>query len=196
MARLLASDPWTAVRRRLSAPRAPWLDRLVLVPCTGKQAAAFVRRHHRHLPDVAESCRFAVALAHCPACDPSQWLGVGIVGNGPQEWEGTGRAVIARTATNGVRNGCSKILGALSEAAGALGYVEVWTYSFPEEPGSSLRAAGFRLVGLSDGGEHDRDGRPRAPAVDARPKLRWVRKLASPPPMASLPETQGGPHAR
>jgi hypothetical protein len=161
---------------------------VIVVPCTGKQAAAFVRRHHRHLPDVAESCRFAAALADCPACSSDFWLGVGVVGNGPQEWEGTGRAVITRTATAGVRNGCSMLLGALSRAAGALGYVEVWTYSFPEEPGTSLRAAGFRLVGLSSGGEHDRDGRPRDPAVDARPKLRWVRKLASPPPWPRCPK--------
>ena len=151
---------------------------LRVVPCTVKQAARFVSEHHRHLPDVAGGM-FACALAED---DPHVWRGVGIVACGAQEWEGTGRATIVRIATDGVPQGCSMLYGALCRAAKALGYVEAWTYTLPEEPGTSLRAAGFDDMGMSDGGEHSREGRPRKAAVRPDAKKRWRRKLSDTPP--------------
>lgn len=59
----------------------------------------------------------------------------------------------------------------------ALGYREVWTYTLPWEGGRSLRAAGFKDMGLSAGGEHDRPSRRRAPAKHPEPKRRWLRVL-------------------
>jgi hypothetical protein len=147
------------------------MSNLRVVPCTAKQAQAWVAKLHRHLPRVGMS-RFAAAVA-----DETGWRGVGIVGNGPRVWEGTRRAVITRIATDGAPNACSMLYGALCRAARALGYVEVWTYTLPEEPGTSLRAAGFVEMGTTDGGEHDRPSRRRAPAVRPEPKRRWMRKL-------------------
>lgn len=156
---------------------------LRVYPCTSKQALAFVRLHHRHLPIVG-GCRFACAVGGGPSMP--EWHGVGLVGNGPQEWEGTGRASITRTATDGASNACSMLLGALCRAARALGYVEAWTLTLPEEPGTSLRAAGFVDMGVSAGGEHDREGRPRAPAVRPDPKRRWMRRLSDVSPWARV----------
>ena len=89
--------------------------------------------------------------------------------------------MISRVATTGAENACSKLYGALCRAAKALGYVEAWTYTLPEEPGTSLRAAGFEEMGLTAGGEHDRPKQPnrrRAPAMRPEPKRRWRRRLA------------------
>lgn len=160
-------------------------------PCTVKAAMAYVRAHHRHLPKVGGGM-FAAAFGAAP----DQWHGVGLVGCGAQEWEGTGRAIITRVATDKARNACSALYGALSRAAKALGYVEVWTYTLPEEPGTSLRAAGFIDMGLSDGGEHDRPSRPRAPAVRADTKRRWMRPLSDMKPWPSTAQRDDEPDAQ
>lgn len=147
------------------------MSALSVWPSTAGAAKRFVAEHHRHLPRV-NGGRFAVA-----AKAGERVVGVGIVGNGPRVWEGTTKCVITRVATDGTRNACTLIYGALCRAARALGYTEAWTYTLPEEPGTSLRAAGFRDMGLTDGGEHDRAGRRRAPAVRPEPKRRWLRVL-------------------
>jgi len=142
-------------------------------PCTAKAAAAYVKSLHRHLPDVGGG-RFAASLVD----SDGQIRGVALAGNGPQEWEGTGRMIITRVATDGARNACSQLYGALCRAGKALGYLEAWTYTLPEEPGTSLRAAGFIDMGVTEGGEHDRVSRPRKAAVRPEPKRRWKRILA------------------
>ena len=143
-------------------------------PCTIKRARVVVLQLHRHLKVVGGG-RFAVA-----AEKEGQIVGVGIVGNGPRVWEGTTRMVITRVATDGTRNACTLIYGALCRAGKALGYTEAWTYTLPEEPGTSLKAAGFRDMGLTSGGEHDRPNQPkrrRAKAKRSEPKRRWLRVL-------------------
>lgn len=106
-------------------------------------------------------------------------VGVAVAGNPARAWQGTGRLVISRVATDGYRNACSQLYGALCRAAKALGYAEVWTYTLPDEPGTSLRAAGFVDMGLTDGGEWSRPSRARRAAVRPEPKRRWVRRLCS-----------------
>lgn len=149
--------------------------RLQVWPCTSAAACEWVFKLHRHLPDV-EGCLFACAIGGGP--DESQWNGVALAGNPARVWQGTGRVVISRVATDGVPQGCSMLYGAICRAAKALGYAEAWTYTTLDEPGTSLRAAGFIYKGLGKGGEHDREGRPRKAVVDDRPKHRWMRKLS------------------
>lgn len=147
--------------------------KLHLVPCTVKAAKAYIAEHHRHLKVVGWG-RFAAAVAD----EGGAWHGVGLVGNGPRVWEGSTRLSITRIATDGTPNACSMLYGALCRAGKALGYTEAWTWTLPEEPGASLRASGFTDMGQTDGGEHDRPSRRRAPAVRPEPKRRWRRVLA------------------
>lgn len=144
---------------------------LTLTPLTVKAARRQVRAWHRHLPEV-QGGLFAVGVS---AGD--ELVAVGVAGNPARVWQGTGRLVISRVATDGTANACSMIYGALCRAAKALGYSEVWTYTLPDEPGTSLRAAGFLEAGISAGGSHGRPSRPRRPAVRPEPKRRWVRRL-------------------
>lgn len=145
---------------------------LSVQPCTVTEAVRVVGRLHRHLPKVLGGI-FAVA-----AYEDGRLVGVAIAGRGARVWEGTGRIVITRVAVDGTGNACSMLYGAICRAAKALGYREAWTYTLPEEPGTSLRAAGFTDEGTTDGGEWDRALRPRAAAVRAEPKRRWRRILA------------------
>lgn len=147
-------------------------QRLSVVPITVKAARARVAAWHRHLPDL-QGGLFAAAVAD----ESGEICAVAVAGNPARVWQGTGRIVISRVATPGVPNACSALYGALCRAAKALGYREAWTYTLPEEPGISLRAAGFEDMGCTSGGEHDRPSRRRAPAKRPDPKRRWRRVL-------------------
>lgn len=145
-----------------------------IAACTVKEAIRIVGLWHRHLP-ILRAGLFAVQIVD----DGGECLGVGVCGNPARNWQNTGRVVITRVATDGSENACSAIYGALCRAAKALGYREAWTYTLPEEPGTSLRAAGFMDMGLTRGGEWDRPSRARKSAVRAEPKRRWLRRLSA-----------------
>lgn len=146
--------------------------KLEIKPCTVREAKRLVLRWHRHLPRVHAGL-FAAALAI-----DGVLVGVAMVALPPARWNGTGRVIISRVAVaEDVRNGCSKLYGALCRAADNLGWTEAWTYTLPGESGDSLRAAGFEYMGETRGEEHDRKARPRAAVVDASPKGRWRRVL-------------------
>lgn len=143
-----------------------------LMPCTVTAAKKQVKLWHRHLPDI-QGGLFAVQCFN----DQDECVGVAIAGNPARVWQGQAKIVISRVATMGAENACSMLYGALARAAKALGYVEIWTYTLPDEPGTSLRAAGFINMGLSAGGEHSRPSRYRKPACHPEQKQRWMRKL-------------------
>lgn len=144
---------------------------LKLRPVTVKSAQAYVHEHHRHLRRI-QGGLFAVGVEA-----EKRLVGVGIAGNPARVWQGTGRVAITRVATDGTPNACSMIYGALSRAAKALGYLEIWTYTLESEPGVSLRAAGFVDMGMSAGGTHSRPNRQRNPPVEGGRKRRWMREL-------------------
>jgi hypothetical protein len=146
----------------------------MIAPCTVKAAKAQVREWHRHLKDV-QGGLFAAQIVDAEG----KCRGVAIAGNPARVWQGQAKLVISRVATDGAENACSALYGSLCRAAKALGYREVWTYTLPHEPGTSLRAAGFIDMGMSRGGEHDRPSRARKLAKNAEPKRRWLRRLAS-----------------
>ena len=145
-----------------------------LAPITVKAALKQVRAWHRHLPELQGGLFAVQVIAADGAC-----IGVGVVGNPPRVWQGQGKAVISRVATEGAENACSMIYGALARAAKALGYREVWTYTLPDEPGTSLRAAGFVDCGMTDGGEWTRPSRKRNAAKRPEQKRRWRRALCA-----------------
>lgn len=153
-----------------------------LAPITTKRAILEVKRMHRHLPRV-QGGLFSASVVDGEGED-ERLLGVAIAGHPPRVWMGTGVIVILRVACVDARehpearNACSMLYGSLCRAAKALGYVGVWTYTLQDEPGESLRGAGFVEKGMTDGGEHDRPSRKRAPAVRPEPKRRWYRQLA------------------
>lgn len=143
-----------------------------IADCTVREARRQVKRWHRHLPDV-QGGLFAARLVD----GGGECVGVALAGNPSRLWQGTGKIVISRVAVSVKNNACSMLYGALCRAAKNLGYREAWTYTLPEEPGTSLRAAGFEDMGLTDGGEHSRPSRYRKPAKRPEPKRRWRRIL-------------------
>jgi hypothetical protein len=141
---------------------------IAIAPVTFRDAARFVSNYHRHHKPPAGAI-FCVGLRHGIAL-----AGVAIVGRpvarGLQDgWT----CEVTRCCTDGTRNGCSMLYGACRRAAFALGYRRVVTYTLPHEGGASLRAAGFVLAGLTDGGEWSCPSRERQAVLWPEPKWRW-----------------------
>lgn len=175
--RILQKHAGTDGDSRAAAVQSPYRPRIC--PVTGKRAIAWIAETHRHLPKL-QGALFAVGVE-----EGGRLMAVGTAGNPPRVWQGTGRFVITRVAAESVavaadehaRPYCTMIYGALCRAGKALGYREAWTYTLPEEPGTSLRAAGFEDMGMTRAEEWDRPSGPRSKAVRAEAKRRWRRVL-------------------
>lgn len=82
---------------------------------------------------------------------------------------------VTRVATNGTPNACSMLLGAAVHAARAIGYRRLYSYTLATEPGTSLRAAGFRLDNACAGaGSWSRARRARTDLHPVEAKQSWV----------------------
>ena len=150
-------------------PRVTW-PRLAIHPITLRAARAYVREHHRHLRP-PQGGRFAVA---CTREGSDELVGVAIVGNPVARHLNDGWTLeVTRLASDGTKNVCSKLYGACWRAARALGFRRLVCYTLPEEGGSSLRGAHWKLIGETKGGRWSRQDRPRADAHPTQPKLRW-----------------------
>lgn len=141
---------------------------LRLVPISISDANEFVRQHHRHhRPSV--SGLFAVACAQ-----GERVCGVAVIGRPVARGLQDGyTAEVTRVATDGTRNACSMLYGAAWRAAKALGYRRLVTYTLATETGTSLRAAGWRVVGEVTGRSWDCPSRPRVDRHPTQNKIRW-----------------------
>ena len=163
---------------------------LRLVPVTLAEAKRFIAEHHRHNePPVGH--RVSVGLAD----DAGTLVGVGVLGHPMARMSDDGRtAEVIRVATDGSRNACSMLYGALTRAAWALGYDRLITYTLPDEGGASLRASGWTEDGRTGMGDWMRERnltrrRPLTsefkptlgfyePKMPTGEKVRWVKHRA------------------
>ena len=141
-------------------------------PWTVKRADAleFVAKTHRRLPKV-QGAMWCASVRH-----GGEVVGVALVGWPSQEqttMEMDHLRVIRLAVKDGYKNACSMLYAACWKAARALGVTSMDTFTHLDEPGTSLRAAGWIADGLTEGGEYDRPSRRRLLQVDAAPKRRW-----------------------
>jgi hypothetical protein len=147
---------------------------LRLQPITFKEACFFVKTHHRHhKPPIG--AKFSIACN-----DGHQVVGVIIVGRPvSRHLDDTWTAEVSRCCTDGTKNAPSMLYSAAWRAARAMGYRRLITYTLETEPGTSLKAAGWRLVGQAGGGTWNRRTRPRIDSHPTGQKMLWDRKDAS-----------------
>jgi hypothetical protein len=151
---------------------------LELQPIDWREANTFIAAHHRHhLPPTG--WKFGIAVngpGFAPACSSERGV-VGVITIGRP---------VARMLDNGwtlevtrccalpsYKNASSMLYGAAWRAAKALGYKRLITYTLREEPGISLRAAGWRVIGEAGGGEWGRKSRPRVTKHPTGQKILW-----------------------
>ena len=148
------------------------VGRLEIVPINIGDARETVRRVHRtHAPPTGGL--FAVGLSW-----NGEIVGAAIVGRPvsralqDDQWT----AEVLRVAVQeGHPNGCSMLLGACWRAARALGWRRLVTYTLDTEPGSSLRAAGWREVNRVPARSWSCASRPRIDHMPMQDKIRWER---------------------
>lgn len=115
---------------------------LDLSPITFREAAEFVNINHRHHPAPAGH-KFSIAVSH-----GNQVVGVIMVGRPVARHfdDGVTLEVNRSCVKDGHANANSMLYGAAWRAAKALGYRRLITYTLASESGSSLKAAGYRVV--------------------------------------------------
>ena len=141
---------------------------LALQPITFAEACAFVGLHHRHhRPSVG--WKFGVAVN-----DGTRVVGVVMVGRPVARHLDNGYTLeVTRCCTDGTKHAASMLYGAAWRAAKALGYRRLITYTLVEEPGTSLRAAGWRELYTTAGGSWSTPSRPRVDKAPLSQKRLW-----------------------
>lgn len=130
------------------------------------EANAFVAEHHRHHKPVVGH------LFSLGAVLEGKLVGVAIVGRPVARMRDDGlTAEVTRLCTDGTRNACSFLYGAAARAAFALGFTRIGTYILANEDGVTLKAAGWRMIGETQGGSWSRASRERADKHPTQPKL-------------------------
>lgn len=107
--------------------------RLVAVPLSLDAANEFVRQHHRH---------------HAPVIGHKFSIGATDEDGGLRGADGT-------------LNACSVLYAAAWRAARAMGYTRIGTYILADEPGTSLKAAGWKCLYETPGRSWSTPSRPR-----------------------------------
>lgn len=148
-------------------------SRLSVVPCDLAEANAFVRQHHRHHGPVVGH-KFCLAVAD----EQNEVRGVAIVGRPVARALHDGWTLeVYRVATNGCSNACSALYAACGRVTLALGYRKLITYTLTSEPGTSLRAIGWKIVAEVKGRGWNRASRTRVDRYPLQDKIRWETTL-------------------
>lgn len=156
--------------------------RLRIVPCDLERANAFVSRWHRHHGPVV-GYRFALAVTD----ETGTVRGVAIISRPIAAGLDDGwTAEVTRLATDGCENACSALYGASWRTARAMGYVRMVTYILDAEPGTSLKASGWRFGKPVRGHSWGHPSRPRTDGHPLDDKQRW--EIGAKPPFSPRPD--------
>ena len=151
----------------MTAAKEPRLT-LSLQPIDYGEACAFIDEHHRHHLH-PQGWKFGIGVNN-----GAKVVGVVTVGRPVARMLDNGTTLeLTRCCTDGTKNAASMLYGAAWRATKALGYSRLVTYTLIEEPGTSLRAAGWREVGSTSGGSWNREGRPRVDLHPTGQKRLW-----------------------
>lgn len=144
-------------------------QRLQIVPMDLSDANEFIRQHHRHHPPVVGH-KFSLGVVD----EAGTVRGVATIGRPVARRLDDGWTLeVNRVATDGCPNACSALYGAARRATFALGYRKLITYTLPEEGGASLRASGWKCIGIAGGGSWNCQSRPRVDKAPTQEKFRW-----------------------
>jgi hypothetical protein len=126
--------------------------------------------HSHHTPPVGH--KFSIG-----ADRGGELVGVVIVGRPVARRRQDGRTleVTRLCVLDDEPNACSFLYGRATRAAFAMGYSRVGTYTLKSEPGTSLRAAGWTLVGETPGKSWSVPSRARNDKHPIEPKFVWEK---------------------
>lgn len=152
-------------------------SRLYTVPVTLKVAQEFVKSHHRH-HDPTTGHKVSSGVVD----EAGELRGVAVMEYPKARMiDRTQVAEVTRVATDGCPNACSALYGQMCRLQRAHGFAIVITYTLLGEPGTSLRAAGWRPVAVTPGGSWHRISRVRSDRHPTGRKIRWECPCSSKP---------------
>lgn len=142
------------------------------IPLELKQANAFVEQLHRHHPPVHRD-KFRIGCEH-----NGHLVGVVQLARPVSRMLDDGDTIeVVRLCTDGTPHVCSFLYGRAARVARDMGYKRIITYILQDESGTSLKASGWRLDGLTDGGTWNCPSRPRKTAAPTCRKQRWIKEF-------------------
>jgi len=144
-------------------------EHLSLQPIDFQEACAFIALHHRHhRPPVG--WKFGIGVN-----DSKVVVGVITIGRPIARHRDDGETLeVTRCCTDGTLNVASMLYGAAWRATKALGYQRLITYTLATEPGTSLKAAGWRILAeRTGGGSWNKPSRPRVDKAPTEQKTLW-----------------------
>lgn len=131
----------------------------------------YIIKYHRHHKPPA-SHRFSISI----------WLddelvGVAVCGRPVARMTNQLEVLeVTRVCTNGVPNGCSKLLGTAASIARTMGYKRIQTFTLDYESGASLRAIGWAHSASLNYGSWSTPGRERSDSEHTNTaKIKWWR---------------------
>lgn len=152
-----------------------------IVPIHFAEANSFVVNTHRHHGRVV-GYKFAVSVQAEKGMD-IPWNGpiihgVAICGRPVARNSDDGETLeVVRLSTDGTKNVCSMLYAACARIAREMGYRRILTFTLESEPGTSLKASGWKLDGTTPGKSWSVPSRPRIDKHPTVPKKRWVLQL-------------------
>lgn len=167
-----SSRPRTAMRE--TAERAPQYLPLEIRPVKWREAKAFVEQYHRHLPHITGW------LFGCSVWCGERMVGCVVVGRPVARHldDGQTAEIVRCVVLDGCKNAASMLYARARRAAFALGYRRVITYTREDEPGTSLRAAGFDAAADCKVQVWNRPSRNRARQLPVIGKKRWEARCS------------------
>lgn len=144
----------------------------VVKPVSFKDAKEYIERYHRH-HKAPQGHKFSIGLYD----SNGTLIGVVIAGRPVSRHLDNGETLeVTRCCVlEGFKNAVSKLYSAVMNAAKALGYSKVITYTLATESGISMRAAGFECEIVSAGGSWSSPTRQRIDKHPLLPKYRWSK---------------------
>lgn len=132
-----------------------------IIPIFQRQAFEYITSVHRHhIKPVGSIFQIGLEVG-------GQLVGVAVVGRPVARKIDSGEVCeVTRMCTDGTPNACSKLYGTCARIAREMGYQKIITYILESEPGTSLRASGWKFVRSTPGKGWNVPSRPR---VDKHP---------------------------
>lgn len=148
---------------------------LSVFPMTLKAANELVRTIHRHHQPVV-GYKFAIGAFDRRT---GNTVGAAIVGRPVARMtDAEIVAEVTRLVTDGHKNACSLLYSACARVAKEMGYLHIQTFLLEDEPATSVKAAGWKFEGMTNGGTWNRlsRGNRREDQPMGR-KQRWGKSL-------------------
>jgi hypothetical protein len=137
------------------------------------EANVFVSSLHRHHKPVTGH-RFSIG-----AMEHGKLVGVAIIGRPVARMTDQKHvAEVTRLCTDGTKNACSFLYSLAARICKMMGFKSIQTFILESEPGTTLRASGWIMVGKSKGGDWNcpsRGGRRTDQPMEA--KVKWQKLL-------------------